>query len=370
MSEPEIFHEDRGGHWQVALRLDGEVVSRVGVVKKRMRIGQAVVRMGGIAGVWTHEKHRLKGYASRCMEASIALLEAEGYEMSLLFGIADFYHRFGYGVVFPDPVLHVRTENLLRARRRDPVRAMRRADGPEVARIYARCNARRTGTTLRPKDWPYFERSPHFKKPGRAVLVLDGRGRTVGYATYAFLDERLRVSEVGARNPSAFETLTAVLGRQARRRGVEEVEFHLPMDDPFGEFCVHLGCRWSIVHPRNRGPMGRILHLNPLMKALQPELSRRLRTSPTPWAGRLRMETDLGIVGLQLAGNGVTLAPAHPEAVRVRLPQMALTQVVMGYRSVADVALDPGVSIPHRALPALNALFPKGHPYMWWSDRF
>ena len=120
MSEPEIFHEDRGGHWQVALRLDGEVVSRVGVVKKRMRIGEAVVRMGGIAGVWTHEKHRLKGFASRCMEASIALLEAEGYEMSLLFGIADFYHRFGYGVVFPDPVLHVRTENLLRARRRDP----------------------------------------------------------------------------------------------------------------------------------------------------------------------------------------------------------------------------------------------------------
>ncbi len=370
MSEPEFFSEDRGGHWQVALRMDGEVVSRVGVVKKRMRIGEAVVRMGGIAGVWTHEKHRLKGYASRGMEASLALLKAEGYEMSLLFGIADFYHRFGYGVVFPDPVLHVRTENLLRARRRNPVRAMRRADGPDVARIYARCNARRTGTTLRPKDWPYFERSSHFKKPGRATLVLDERGRTIGYATYASLDERFQVSEVGARDPSAFETLTAVLGQQARRRKVDEVEFHLPLDDPFGEFCARYGCRWNVVYPRNRSSMGRILHLTPLMKALQPELSRRLRTSPMAWDGTLNLDTDIGAVGLKVTNQAVALAPPHRRAVRVRLSEMALTQLVMGYRSAADLALDPDVAVPARALPILDALFPKGHPYMWWSDRF
>jgi predicted acetyltransferase len=49
---------------------------------------------------------------------------------------------------------------------------------------------------------------------------------------------------------------------------------------------------------------------------------------------------------------------------------MALTQLVMGYRSVSDVALDPDVTVPARALLALDALFPKGHPYMWWSDRF
>lgn len=368
MSEPEITTMDRGGSWEVALRLEEEVASRLWIVKKRMRIGQAVVRMGGIAGVWTHEKHRLKGYASRCLEAAIGLLSAEGYEMSLLFGIADFYHRFGYGVVFPDPVLRITTENLLRAQRRHPIRGMLRTDGPEIARIYNRTQARRTGTTLRPKDWAYFERSVHFKKPGRASLVLDPAGRTIGYATWSFLDGRFRVSEVGAGDSSAFETLAAVIGHQARRRKAEEVEFHLPSDDPFGEFCARLGCRWDIVHPRNRGPMGRILHLAPLMAALQPELSDRLHADP--WAGRLRLETDLGAIGLRISGTGVTLTQPHPGALRVALPQMALTQLVMGYRSAADVALDPDVTIPRRALPALSALFPKGHPYMWWSDRF
>jgi hypothetical protein len=253
-----------------------------------------------------------------------------------------------------------------------------------VARLYNRCNALRTGTTVRPKAWPFFERSPGFKKPGRALLVLDSGGRTAGYASYSTLGkdgldllgafkgvERFRVSEVGARDGSAFETLAASLGRLARRAKVEEVEFYLPPDDPFGEFCARLGCRWSLSYPRNRSSMGRIIRLAPLMEALLPELTRRIQMSRPPWKGVLRIQTDIGTAGLDLSGPSVRLAsPAQRGTTVVRISQMALTQLVMGYRSVADVSLDPDVAIPARALPVLDALFPKGHPYMWWSDRF
>ncbi len=370
MSDVKTFWEDRQNRWQLDLRLDGKAVSGLGVVKKRMRLGAAVVRMGGIAGVWTDKEHRLKGYASRGMWASVALMEKKGYEMSVLFGIADFYHRFGYGVVFSDPLLCVKTEDLLRAGLRHPVRAMRRADSPEVVRLYNRGNALRTATTLRPRDWAYFERSPHFKKPGRALLALNRAGRAIGYATYTLQDERFRVSEVGAQDPAAFETLAAALGRQARRAKAEEVDLYLPPDDPFGDFCARFGSRWSITCPRNRGAMGRIIQLAPLAEAMLPEFSRRLHASPLSWKETLDLQTDIGAVGLSLNGKSVRLtSPARCDTV-VRLPQMALTQLVMGYRSASDVALDPDVTVPARALPVLETLFPKGHPYMWWSDRF
>jgi len=42
---------------------------------------------------------------------------------------------------------------------------------------------------------------------------------------------------------------------------------------------------------------------------------------------------------------------------------------VMGYRDAKDVAYDADVHIPVRALEILGVLFPKGHAYMWWSDR-
>jgi hypothetical protein len=38
----------------------------------------------------------------------------------------------------------------------------------------------------------------------------------------------------------------------------------------------------------------------------------------------------------------------------------------MGYQSVDET----GVRVPRAALPVLEGLFPKGHPYMWWPDRF
>ena len=63
--------EDHGTRWQLTLRMNGEPVSGVGIVKSRIRIGKASVRMAGIAGLWTAPEHRLKGYGSRSMWEAI-----------------------------------------------------------------------------------------------------------------------------------------------------------------------------------------------------------------------------------------------------------------------------------------------------------
>ena len=368
--------EDHGSRWQISLMRDGKPVSGLGVVKKKMRIGAATVRMGGVAGVWTHRDHRLKGYASRAMQEGIALMKAEGYPISILFGISDFYHRYGYGVAFPSSGITVETQALPRTRGPHTIRAMVRADIPTVVRLYNRCNAARSGAVMRATDWQPAWRMPGMgegteRRQGRGIVACGRSGRIAGYAVYDAQAGHLHVSELSGMDGAAFDTLAAALGRRARAAGVKRIRFHLPEDDPFGAFCARYGCSWHIGHPYNAGSMGRIVDLTALMEKLTPAFARRLNASGAEWDRPIRLVTDIGSVDLVKDGASVAVsAPAPHRATVVHIPQMALMQLVIGYRSVRDVAYDRDVNIPATAFTALDALFPTGHPYMWWTDRF
>jgi predicted acetyltransferase len=373
MSELTIHHtKEQWGLWpvwKVALQVgEDDNASRLWIVEKTMRIGKAKIRFGGIAGVGTKEEHRMKGYASVVLEASTNLMQDRGYEMGMLFGIRNFYHRFGYGVLFPVSRLLAKTENLLRAKEVLRVRAMKKADGARVQKLYNRFNAARTSTVVRPTKWSYFELSPQFKKPGQAVVVEDAKGRIVGYATWVIRDEQMLVSEIGGTGAIVFETLAKALGKRAKRADVAEVTFDLPADDPFIDFCVPYGCERRIVHPLNSDAMGRIIHLRPLMEKLIPEFENRLALAGFSGTNSLCLETDIGSVGLHFAKGKVLVKEGGKN--KVQISQLLLTQLIMGYRDVDHVMGEDGVKITPKTLPMLRVLFPKRDAYMWWSDRF
>jgi predicted acetyltransferase len=81
--------------WKVVLNVDGADVSGLSVVDQRVRVGSAGLKMAGIAGVWTVEDYRRQGYASRVMWSAIEEMKRRRYNVSILFGIEDFYHRYG-----------------------------------------------------------------------------------------------------------------------------------------------------------------------------------------------------------------------------------------------------------------------------------
>ena len=373
MSELTIHHtKEQWGLWpvwKVALQVgDDDNASRLWIVEKTLRIGKAKIRFGGIAGVGTKEEHRMKGYASVVLEASTKLMQDRGYEMGMLYGIRNFYHRFGYGVVFPVSRLFVKTENMLSAKEVLRVRAMKKADGAMVQKLYNRLNATRTATVVRPAQWSYFELSPDFKKPGQAIVVEDAKGRIQGYATWVIRDEQMLVSEIGGTGVAVFETLAKALGKRAKRAQVGEVTFDLPADDPFIDFCVPYGCERRIVHPLNSDAMGRIIHLWPLMEKMVPEFSSRLVDAAYKGTDALLLETDIGSVGLHISKGQIRVAEGGKT--KIKIPQLLLTQLIMGYRDIADVMGEKNVSVPKTALPLLQILFPKRDAYMWWSDRF
>jgi predicted acetyltransferase len=71
-----------------------------------MRIGDAVIRMAGIGDVYTEREHRMKGYMRYLYEDTLTYMTEEGYDVSMLFGIPDFYTKFGYAVCLPQCHLH------------------------------------------------------------------------------------------------------------------------------------------------------------------------------------------------------------------------------------------------------------------------
>jgi len=84
------------GESEVILSLDGKRISRTVVIPMFMRIGEAVVRMDGIGGVETDEAFRNRGYMRTVMETCVEIMAAGDGAMSTLFGIQDFYPKFGY----------------------------------------------------------------------------------------------------------------------------------------------------------------------------------------------------------------------------------------------------------------------------------
>jgi len=131
---------------------------------------------------------------------------------------------------------------------------------------------------------------------------------------------------------------------------------------------VPYGCERRIVHTYNSDAMGRIIHLRPLMEKLAPELSKRLADAGISNADAVHIETDMGDVGLGVSRGQVRVLDGG--TLRVKMPQLILTQLVMGYRDVDDVMGEDGVQVSRKALPMMRVLFPKKDGYMWWSDRF
>src|SRR5215204_413093 len=90
------------GTSDVLLQIHGRQVSRVVIVPMVMRIGAAVVRMDGIGGVGTEEGFRNRGYSRRVMERAIEEIRRGDAALSTLFGIEDFYQKFGYDTTGPE----------------------------------------------------------------------------------------------------------------------------------------------------------------------------------------------------------------------------------------------------------------------------
>ncbi len=370
--EPEMRFEQVDGprsrqckQCKLSLDVAGETVGRAEINDLTMRLASAWVRMGGIANVVVQSQHRGKGYASRLMREAVSYMEREGYAVSILFGIPDFYHRFGYVPVTSEYNVSVAVRDTERLSATTTVREAQQEDHAGLLDLYTRANARRSGAVRRTRVfYAALADEVWWGHPTR-ILVAGETGHPTGYMLLEGDPASLSVMDVivpAEHVATAGASLIAWLGQEALARRRERLRLPVPPDEPLVGLLRGIGCKVETTYPANYGGMGRIVDLAALATAIKPAIADRIQTLPVEARpGRVELDCpDTGQAHLEF-GSGSLLT--------IRLPQQQLLQLLMGYRGIDELWREHGGD-DAGDLAAIRALFPAGYPHMWELDHF
>lgn len=384
------YEQTPEGATEVQLRAGGESVSRAFIVPLTIRIGAATVRMDGIGGVGTDEAHRNKGYSRRVLEAAVRRMNEGSAVLSTLYGIRDFYPKYGYATVGPEHVVHL-TEPTRGAPLPDGwrVRPVAADDLPAVRRLYERTTDGAVGAVVRGEDAPAWSRLRETAGKGEADecrVVAGPSGEVEAYAWTGGDHWWMRFwrndnpgcllfAEVFADGPEAADAvLAACRAWAAEGEGApREIRIAMPPEGPVAMAAMLHDARVTREYTRAGNFMGRTLGVSKLLSALAPELSLRLGASGIRSTGVLDIRTDEGGAALAFGPEGVRVADGPTpsgERLAVRLPQAELARLALGgfppEPLLARLLAPPG----ERTEELLSTLFPHRHPHVYAVDRF
>jgi predicted acetyltransferase len=378
----EIETIDQGRGHQRVMRIDGEEVCHLWVIDYTMRIGHAEVRMAGIGDVYTNREHRMKGYMRQLYSDTVGYMTEEGYDVSMLFGIANFYTKFGYASSIPTVKFAIETRDAEYAGNAAGAITSRPIESDDMAAVidlYNRKNAARSGTLVRdPVHFNAFRKGTHWDTQAETALWEDEAGTLLGYAVWDKHATAVKIGEVEAERAELYPTLLAAFAQQAIEKRCEHITFFLPPDHPFSEYAQRFGVVWTIEYPRHEDCMMRVLNQQPLMEKLVPVLELRMATLPAlDMPETLSIETELGVTTLRLSNDSIELQPDDPRSgARLTLRQDRLVQLIMGYRSIQDILTEPetnletGETDAQDVVSLLHGLFPRHGAFVWRPDYF
>jgi len=352
---------------------DDRVVATVSICDIPVRYGDVVLRMGGIGDVATDPDAQRKGYCSTCMNDAIDFMTRDGYDISLLFGINNFYHRFGYRTALVESVLlfepsRVNVDMPTGYR----VRKVRISDIPQMDTLYRRgigtCDLAVQRAEI---DWMY-----NLKRSGRAgdiSVILDSDKRIVAYVMGRPERDCYEISEIGVTNSTdAYDAVLAVAVQRTQVAFQRSVEMWMPVEQPFGQYCLRRKCISVRSAARYRGgPMFRIINFEQLFSKISGTLSSR-------WADAPRSAPDhavtvrclLGQVALIPGKNDLQVRPGEAEGEIVEMPAESVTELVMGFQPAQAVLADEAVEASDSAQRVLSAVFPVLSPFVSKVDHF
>jgi predicted acetyltransferase len=311
-------------------------------------------------------------------------LTQRGEHLSFIVGIPKFYEQFGYEFSFPldirDSPVSIDLSQLSFEETGMSIRQFQENDLPTLTALYEEENATRTGSLVRTDEyWEWLLQGLHDSgriKREDIWLVENSDHEPLGYAMLhpGPLDE-LEIWEAAASGENVAAALLTAIATRARLEGRSRIDLKLPLDHLVTQNALSQGAYLS---GYSSGIYARLLDLHGLFQAMRPELERRLRcSSQAEWQGTLRLATDVGTVDLAIADGEIEVGGEVSLVHNLEIPQALLVKLVTGYTStrwvvgVLNVQWMAGLGNAHieqGLWPILQALFPKGRPYIWNAD--
>ncbi len=351
------------------VELEGRIVSHLLVVERRIQLRNGVVRAAGLSVVATLQEYQRRGLNSELILETLDFARAEGFHISLLDGIPDYYGRYGYQAVMPKYEARVPTRKGRELPSNLEVRELpldeARGRIRELAALYEEETSELIGAAVRSHDyWAWL------LERGGPILMCGAEGRLLAYAWLGDDEDQVRVEEAGGRNPAAVSAVLKAVAEHAAERVQPEIVLYLHPNSPFARTLTLLTeAEFRTTFRPNAGWMGLVLDAEAVARAALPS------EWPARSSGDLVLRVDDAVLRIRATDRGPVVETLGPDRARQREPDAevgrdGLVQLAFGYASAAGLASLGRLKASPDVIGILSQLFPPAQPGLSVKDHF
>lgn len=356
----------RREHTRVAY-FKGELAGALRLTTGTIRIGEARLKMGGFGWVTTAGHHRHQGIARELIQDTMRYMREQNYHLSMLFGIPNFYHRFGFTTSLAEYATIVSlVEALVAAHGPYRMRPGKPGDIPAIQKIHNADDAEVACSIVRStahitNQWEHW----------KAVRVLTNeRGKVIAYFLPRTTEEELSLEEVGVADRATCGALVHACATVAEEEHVSRIRFAGPPSRMLSQYLLQYKSKHEMQVTRDSGGMIAFVNLGETLESMIPEWENLLLQNA---ARELRTECTLLVdrKPYRIRANRGALDIAPVSGVnKISLNSAELTHLVTGYRFLNEILETRRRLITPEGKALLAAIFPKRTPYVWRTDRF
>lgn len=353
---------DEPGSVRLLIR-DGQPVGAIVHRREEWEVGSSrlkVARVWECSGEFDEQAFRRTGKRDvfdALVEDWLFSLRQDGYHLAYAHGELALWPRHDFVPSFFHARVMVPVARALTLKARHRVRPLRRSDSRQVAKLM------RSNRRHRPQV--FATGVPNFNH-----YVVEARNKRIrGYFSLGLLDgprqPRVFLPEVETEDRAVAETILAFAAPHGRKHGVTALSFPLAADHPFARVCIDLGgyhqIRGATRDVTLDEEMVRVIDVRSVFESMESDFALRLAEAGVSGEPReLTLVVGSERVPLVLDPKGIRPLDHTDSKTVVSLPRWAFTQLVMGYRTGAD--LPPETVSPNGAARLLDTLFPKTWP--------
>ena len=357
----------RREHTRIAL-FGNQVVAALRLTTDTIRIGEARLKMGGVGWVTTDGAWRRRGIVSRVVTDTLRFMQEQRYHVSMVFGVSDFYRRWGYAPALLEHRTAIDPSNPVLSAPDPPfkLRPAKPGDIQAMQKIHASndadtaCSLIRTQAHLANK-WKQWE---------TVCVLTDARGKLSAYFRAGCSDTDYLVDEVGVVDHDACAGVLHVTARLAREAGMDRLVFASAPNHPLIRFI-----RRQVRHDKTESSgdhngMMAFVNLGEALESMIPEWeSRLLRSSLAHSHAEVSLLVGKSAWHVRAHHGAVDVSPS-PGGNKIVLSPQELIQLTVGCRDLGEVLAAKRRIVNAEGLALLHAIFPERTPYVWMLDRF
>lgn len=346
----------------------GKIVSALRITTDTIRLGESRLKMGGIGWISTAGPFRNKGIASALIQNAVKYMSAHGYNVSMLFGIPNFYHRFGFVTTIPEYYTTILTRDALTCKAEiHKVRTAKPGDVPFLQKIHfiedkdIACSIIRTQAhfALKWREW------------SQCRVLLNDNGKVIGY----FLPRQdesnvLSIYEMGADDFTSEYAVLYAIAKHAEKERCGVIKIFAPPCHPILKILINQEYIYDTHTMRSGGGMVAVVNLEETLECMIPEWEKLLQ-NVSVWNKTEELTLIIGGAPycFSFHKGSIVISPKMGKN-KISMSLSDFIRLLTGFIYWEEIIERNRFILSSLARELLSILFPKRYPYVWHLDRF